>query len=124
MLRIYHNPRCQKSRAGLQFLQAAHFVPEIRDYMKHGLTHEEVARLSMKLNLPPEKMVRTQDRLYQTELKGRSFLPHEWFRLIAENPSLLQRPLIETDTMAVVAVPPEMALSLLNGYTENQNSNL
>ena len=108
----------------MQFLQAAHFVPEIRDYMKHGLTHEEVARLSMKLNLPPEKMVRTQDRLYQTELKGRSFLPHEWFRLIAENPSLLQRPLIETDTMAVVAVPPEMALSLLNGYTENQNSNL
>jgi len=124
MLRIYHNPRCQKSRAGLQFLQSARFVPEIVEYMKRGLTPDEVARLSMKLNLPPEKMVRTQDPLYQTELKGKSFLPHEWFRLIAENPSLLQRPVIETDTVAVIAVPPEMALPLLNGYTENQNTNL
>ena len=34
MLKIYHNPRCSKSRAGLKYLQDKGLEPEIRLYMR------------------------------------------------------------------------------------------
>jgi len=116
MLKIYHNPRCQKSRAGLKFITDSNLEPEIRDYMKTGITVEELKRLSLKMNIPPDKMIRTQDPLFK-ELKGKTFNRDEWFKIISENPSLLQRPVIETKTRAIIAIPPEISIPLLNETT-------
>jgi len=38
MIKIYHNPRCKKSRAGLQYLQEKGIEPEIIEYLKNPLS--------------------------------------------------------------------------------------
>lgn len=107
MLTIYHNPRCKKSRAGLQYLEEKTKEFEIRKYLSDTLSEEELKKIFTKLNSKPEEMIRTQEDTYKKQFKGKNFTDNEWIKIIAENPKLLQRPVVEADRKAVLGNPPE-----------------
>ena len=107
MLKIYHNNRCKKSRAGLQFLSEKGLEPEIIEYLKNPLSQKELKNLLMKLNRTAFEMVRTQEAIYKSDFKGKDFTEEEWIKIIIENPKLLKRPIVETDKAAVWGDPVE-----------------
>lgn len=107
MIKIYHNPRCRKSRAGLQYLQDKNVDFEVVEYLKNPVSIEELEDLMMKLNKKPSEMVRTQEEIYKKQFKGKSFTDHEWLRIIVENPKLLKRPIIAKEYKAVWGDPAE-----------------
>ena len=114
MLKIYHNPRCQKSRDGLEYLQNSGYSFEIIRYMETPLTEKELKTLFMKLNLNPSQALRTQEEIFKKELKGKIFTNEEWFTIIRQNPCLLPRPIVEGRYKAVIAVPPERIEEIKN----------
>ena len=107
MLKIYHNTRCKKSRAGLQYLQEKGLEPEIIEYLKTPISEEQFRVILMKLNKSPLEMVRTQEAIYKSDFKGKNFNDDEWIKIIIENPKLLKRPIIETKHKAVWGDPVE-----------------
>lgn len=107
MLKIYHNPRCRKSRAGLEYLMNKADDFEVVDYLKTGLTTEILEEILLKSNLQPRDLVRTQEELYRKELKNKNFTREEWIQILVENPKLLQRPIVISKHKAVLAQPPE-----------------
>lgn len=107
MITIYHNPRCKKSRAGLEYLKQQDADIRIIDYFKHPLTEAGLADLLIKLNKKPHEIVRTQEPVYKKELKGKQFEDHEWIRILVENPKLIQRPIIVKQYKAVIGDPVE-----------------
>lgn len=107
MLKIYHNPKCAKSREGLNYLTVHGYEFEVIRYLDILLTAKELKTILMKLNLKPLQVVRIQDELYRRELKGKTFSDAEWIRIIVQNPGLLQRPIVESKYRAVIAVPAE-----------------
>jgi arsenate reductase (glutaredoxin) len=107
MLTIYHNPRCKKSRSGLEFLQNKTKNFTLVDYIKNPLKTKELATLLMKLNKKPQEMVRTQEEYFKKELKGQQFNDDEWVKIIVENPKLLKRPIVVRGNKAVWADPAE-----------------
>ena len=107
MFKIYHNPQCKKSRAGLQYLQQKDIKFEIREYLKNLLKEKELVQLLVKLNKKPLEIIRTQEEYFKKKLKGKNFNDHEWVRILVENPRLIQRPIIETDYKAVIGDPVE-----------------
>ncbi len=109
MFRIYHNPRCKKSREGLKYLQEKTTEIEVVEYLKEGLTEEIIKEILLKTNLSPIDIVRKQEEVYKKELKGKEFNDEEWIQIIVENPKLLQRPIIVGKQKAVLAQPPEKA---------------
>jgi len=113
MLKIYHNPRCRKSRAGLDFLKQKGSEPEIIDYIKNPLTEKELKKLLEKLGKKPKDIVRTQEDFYKKELKGKDLSEFEWIKILVENPRLIQRPIIETEANAVIGDPAENIDSIL-----------
>ncbi|HTX88372.1 MAG TPA: ArsC/Spx/MgsR family protein [Bacteroidales bacterium] len=113
MLKIYHNPQCRKSRAGLQYLQDKKVAFEVVEYLKDRLSEPQLERLLMKLNKKPQEVVRTQEKYYKTSLKGKNFNHHEWIRIIAEYPKLLCRPIVEREYRAVIGDPVENIDQLL-----------
>lgn len=113
MLKIYHNNRCKKSRAGLQYLTAKGLKPEIIDYLKKPLNEKELKTLLMKLNKSAFEMVRTQEEVYKSGYKGLKLTEEEWIKIISENPKLLKRPIIETRLKAVWGDPVEEIDQLL-----------
>lgn len=113
MLRIYHNPQCKKSRAGLLYLQGMKLKIEIIEYLKKPLTEKELEKLLVKLNKKPVEIIRNQEEYYKKNLKEKNFSDHEWIRIITENPRLLQRPVVEVDYKAVIGYPVENIDSIL-----------
>ena len=107
MLKIYHNPRCKKSRAGLQYLKDKGLEPEIVEYLKNPLTKDDLKNLLMKLNKSAFEMIRTQEAIYKQQFKGKNFNEDEWITIIIENPKLLKRPIVEIEHAAVWGNPAE-----------------
>lgn len=113
MLKIYHNPRCAKSRAGLKYLQDKGLEPEIRYYLKDGFTEEELTDVLMRMNKKPWEIIRTQEKIYKTDFKGRNFTNEEWIKILIEHPSLVQRPIVVKDHKAIFAEPAESVEDIL-----------
>jgi len=107
MYTIYHNPRCKKSRAGLQFLKDKNVDFSVVEYLKNPLTEEELKTLLIKLNMKPFEMVRTQEAIYKSNFKGKNFTDDEWVKIILENPKLLKRPIVVKGNKAVWGDPAE-----------------
>lgn len=105
MIQVYHNPRCKKSRAGLQYLTDKGFDVEIINYISDGISESVIEKLLQKLNKKPEQIVRTQEAYYRTKLKGRTFTDKEWVKILCENPKLIQRPIVVKGYKAVIGDP-------------------
>jgi len=107
MYTIYHNPRCKKSRAGLQYATDKKMEFRVREYLKEPLTEKELSALIMKLNIKPKELIRTQEEIYRKELKGLNLNNEEWIKVMVEHPKLIRRPIMEGKYKAVVGDPPE-----------------
>ena len=105
MIRIYHNPQCKKSRAGLEYLRESGKPFEVVEYLKNPLTEDQLGHLLVKLNRKPAELLRTQEEYYKQNLKGKNFEDHELIRIMVRNPKLIQRPVVEGKYKAVVGDP-------------------
>jgi arsenate reductase (glutaredoxin) len=108
MIQIYHNPRCAKSRAGLDYLKTKTADFEVIDYLKTGLTAEKLRQILQRLNVKSLELVRTQEDYFKQQLKGKVFSEEEWIQIIVENPKLLKRPIIINKYKAVWADPANL----------------
>ena len=107
MLKIYHNPRCRKSREGLKFLQDRVGDIQIIDYLKKGISIEEIKEIILKLHTSPENLVRKNEALFKNELKNLNLGDEEWIKIISENPVLLRRPIVLARYKGVIGDPAE-----------------
>ena len=108
MIKIFHNPRCNKSRLGLDYLKTKTADFEIIDYLKTGLSKESLQQIIQRLNVKPVELVRTQEAYFKQQLKGKVFSDEEWIQIIIENPKLLKRPIIVNKYKAVWADPADL----------------
>ena len=113
-MKIYHFPRCSKSRAGLKYLQEKGYEPQIVQYLKdEPFTKESLNNVLMKMHKHPRDIIRTQEQTYKKQFKGMNFSKEEWIKILVENPRLIQRPIVETAHKAVIGNPPENIDNLL-----------
>ncbi|HBG70984.1 MAG: hypothetical protein A2W93_03220 [Bacteroidetes bacterium GWF2_43_63] len=99
---VYHNPRCRKSRAGLDLVKTKTNEIEIIDYLNTGISATGIKKLSQQLNISVKDMIRTQEDFYKKELKGKNFSEAEWLQIISENLKLLKRPIVVKGNKAVI----------------------
>ena len=107
LMKIYHNPRCSKSREGLLYLEEKGCEFEVVNYMKDGITAPEIKDFLVKSELKIEAIIRTGEELYKLQYKGKELTEDEWIKILVENPKLLQRPLVIKGSHAVLARPVE-----------------
>jgi len=107
MIKIYHNPRCKKSRAGLQYLTDKGVDIEIINYIKDSISESILEDLLVKLNKKPQEIIRKQEAFFKSDLKGKNFTDREWIKILSENPKLIQRPVIVNGYKAVIGDPVE-----------------
>lgn len=111
---IYHNPRCSKSRETLALLEKNSIKPEIVEYLKTPLNAEQISTLVNLLELDSARdMMRTKEDLYKTlELKSQTN-EEALIKAMAENPKLIERPIVINGNKAAIGRPPENVLSVL-----------
>jgi arsenate reductase len=112
-LRIYHNPRCSKSRQALAILTEAGTEPEIIDYLKTGLDVATLAELQAKSGLEARAMMRTGEAVYKDLALKEETDEATLLAAMAAHPILLERPLVVAGDKAVICRPPELAEAFL-----------
>lgn len=112
-MKIYHNPRCRKSRETLEIIRNNGVEPEIVEYLKNIPTTTELKDILMKLNMKAEEIVRKTEPFFKENLKGKTFGEEEWIQIMVENPKLIERPIVVKNNRAVLGRPPENVESML-----------
>lgn len=114
-LSIFHNPRCSKSRETLALLQQHGLEPTVIEYLKTAPSVDTLKHLLGQLGLPARALLRTGEDAYQAlGLADESLSDAQLLQAITETPILLQRPIVVQQGRAVIARPPELALTLLD----------
>ena len=114
MLRLWHNPRCSKSRAALALLQDRGTEVEIYRYLDTPPDADALGQILEKLGaIPAQQIVRKGESAWkESGLTPDS--PEDAVRsVILANPILIERPILETDSRAVIGRPPEEILAVL-----------
>ncbi len=112
-MKIYHNPRCRKSRETLEIIQSSGIEPEIVEYLKDVPTAEELKQILAKLGMNASEIVRTGEPIYKEKFKGKQFNEDEWIQILIEYPKLIERPIVVKDYKAVIGRPPENVKELI-----------
>ncbi|MCK5637327.1 MAG: arsenate reductase (glutaredoxin) [Flavobacteriaceae bacterium] len=112
-MKIYHNPRCSKSRQGLAILQESKVDFEIVEYLKTPLTEKDIKELVAKLNIDPIDLVRKNEAIWKENFKGKELSNEEVIKAMANNPKLIERPIVVHNDKAIIGRPPEKIISII-----------
>ncbi len=114
-MEIWHNPRCSKSRQTLALLNDRGAEPVVRRYLDQPPSAEELELALQALGLEPWEIARTKDKAAAgLELPGVGTERERWIQLLADNPALIERPIVlPDDGRGALGRPPENVLELL-----------
>lgn len=110
---LWHNPRCSKSREALSLLQARGEDVILRRYLDDPPTLDELRGLLARLKCPILEMVRTKEAAFKEAGLTKDSSQEDLLTAMAANPKLIERPILITDTKAVIGRPPEKVLDLI-----------
>ena len=110
---IYHNPRCSKSRQTLALLQDKGIEPEIVEYLKTPPSADEIAAILKKLGIEPRALMRTKEAPYKELGLADVSDDKALIEAMAENPVLIERPIVIKGAKAALGRPPEQVLEIL-----------
>ena len=113
MLKIYHNPRCGKSREGLQLLENSGKDFEIVKYLEEVPSFEELADIIKKLAIKPIDLVRQKEKIWIENFKGKTLSDDEIIQAMISNPILIERPIVINGDKIAIGRPPENIAKIL-----------
>ncbi len=113
-LKIYHNPRCSKSRQTLQILQDKGAAPEVIEYLKQPPTRAELVDILKGLGLKPRELMRQGEAEYkEAGLDDPALTDDQLIQAMLDHPKLIERPIVVKDGQVVIGRPPERVLDIL-----------
>ncbi|NQY26913.1 MAG: arsenate reductase (glutaredoxin) [Piscirickettsiaceae bacterium] len=113
-VRIYHNPRCSKSRQTLALIEEQGITPEIIDYLKSPPTIDVLNSILKQLNITARQLLRKGEAIYkELNLSDSSLTDKQLIQAMCDNPKLIERPIVIKNGKAKLGRPPEAVLEIL-----------
>ncbi|MGZ4959023.1 MAG: arsenate reductase (glutaredoxin) [Methylomonas sp.] len=113
-VKIYHNPRCTKSRETLKLLEDKGIQPEVIEYLKTPPSHAELENILQKLGINPRELMRTKEAEYKEYgLDDKGLSDSELIEAMVRIPKLIERPIVLANDKAAIGRPPEAVLAIL-----------
>ena len=113
MIKIYHNPRCRKSREVLAIIEKSNKKFEIVRYLDDIPSAETLTEIIKLLGITPIQLVRKTESIWKEHFKGKELSDAEIIKAMIQNPKLIQRPIVINNNKAVIGRPPENIISIL-----------
>lgn len=109
---IWHNPKCGTSRNTLALLEERGLDVTVVEYLKNPPTAEKLAQLYKDAGITPQDGL----RLRGTDAQERGLPTADdatVLSVMAQNPALIERPLVETDKGVRLCRPKEKVEEIL-----------
>jgi arsenate reductase len=113
-IRIFHNPRCSKSRTTLALLQEQGIEPEIRLYLDAPPNADELRSILKKLGITARELMRKGEAEYREQnLNDEALTDDDLILAMVSTPKLIERPIVLANERAALGRPPESVLDIL-----------
>tara|TARA_B110000971_G_C19734474_1_gene374596 strand:+ start:116 stop:457 length:342 start_codon:yes stop_codon:yes gene_type:complete len=113
MIKIYHNPRCRKSREGLTILENSGKEFQIIKYLEEVPSEATLKEIISLLGISPIQLVRKTEQIWKENYKGKELSDIEIIKAMIENPKLIERPIVIYNSKAVIGRPPENIIRII-----------
>jgi len=111
-MKIYHNPRCRKSRETLELITNKGINPEVRLYLEVPPTKKELKNIVEMLGIEPTELIRKTEAIYKEKFKGKELTNAKWIEAMVKHPKLIERPIVIKGKKAIIGRPPENVKNL------------
>lgn len=113
-VKIYHNPRCSKSRQTLQLLQEKNIEPKVIEYLKTPPDQGTLKSILKQLGLSPRDVMRKNENAYkELDLADETLSDDVLIDAMVKNPILIERPIVVANGKAKIGRPPESVLEII-----------
>ena len=117
-MKIYHNPRCRKSRETLKIIQENTDSLKLEklqiiEYLKTPPTKTEIKKIISTLNVSAKDLVRKNESIFKNFKITTDLRENEYIDMLAKHPILIERPIVIKDNKGVIGRPPINVLDLL-----------
>lgn len=113
-VRIFHNPRCSKSRATMGLLEDNKVQPQVVEYLKTPPTAAELDEILALLGMEPRELMRKGEAAYKdNKLDDPSLSREQLIQAMVDDPILIERPIVIKGNKAALGRPPEKVLDIL-----------
>jgi arsenate reductase len=113
--RLFHNPRCSKSRGALELLRERGVDPHIVAYLDQAPSIEDLRDLLRMLGSGARSILRSGEAEYaELGLDDPALDDEALIAAMHEHPRLIERPIFVRGQRAVIGRPPERVLELLD----------
>ena len=113
-IKIFHNPRCSKSRQTLTILEDNGIDVDIIEYLKESPNKETLLQIINLLDIKPRDLMRKGETVYKEKILNRENLTDDdLLQFMVDNPILIERPIVYDDNRAIIGRPPENVLIFL-----------
>jgi arsenate reductase len=110
---IWHNPKCSKSREALSLVEENGTENEIVKYLESKPTVQELKDVLKMLDITARELMRTKEDIYK-ELDLKSVMDEEeLINAMAQNPKLIERPILIKNGKAIIGRPTEIIADFL-----------
>lgn len=111
-LKIYHNPRCSKSRQTLTLLEERGLKPEIVEYLNTPPSASELTAILQMLDVAAGDIARKKEAadagIDPTSLDDKALIA-----AMVKHPIIIERPIVINNGKAAIGRPPENVLKIL-----------
>lgn len=115
-VKIYHNPRCSKSRQTLELLRQRGIEPEIIEYLQNPPDAGTLRAIVDMLGIRPRQLLRTGEAEYQAlGLDAGECDDQRIIDAMVEHPRLIERPIVVAGGKARLGRPPERVTEIIGG---------
>ena len=114
-VKIYHNPRCSKSRDTLSLLKSNGVEPEVVLYLDTPPDAQTLRQLLHMLGMgSARELMRKKEDLYKSlNLADVNLSEDALIQAMVENPKLMERPIVVAKGQARIGRPPEQVLEIV-----------
>ena len=113
-MKIYHNPRCKKSRETLLLIQQKRINIEIIPYLDSKLTVLEIKQILKKLNIRAMELIRKHEKIWKEQNNKETLKEIDLINLMIKYPKIIERPIVISGNKAIIGRPPENVLKIIN----------
>ena len=121
-LKIFHNPRCSKSRQTLAILSENEIDFDIIEYLKDVPSKETLKQIINILGIKPRDLLRKGEGVYkENNLRREGLTDDDLIQFMIDNPILIERPIVYDANRAVIGRPPDNVLKLIKWIQNIKN---
>lgn len=114
MIVIYQKPTCTTCRAVHAALKESGVDFTAVDYYVDPIPRDKLLQLLEKMKMRPADLLRTKEPIYKTlDIRNRHLTDDQIVDLMVQHPDLIQRPIVEKGSKAILARPAERLKEIL-----------